>query len=237
MLKLPYEEQIEDSDFVRGLELLDSGDAAGLQNHLNEHPGLVLQRIMLEGPRYFLNPTLLEFVAENPVRHGTLPSNIVEITKIILDAGAKQDASAVNEALGLVCSGRVPRECGVQLPLIDLLCDYGADPNRAMSAALCHGEFDAVNALIQRGAEVTLPVAAALGQVEDVSRLLPSATSEERQSALALSAQFGQEAILRVVASTRPGPESVQPPWVPLAFHASASGRGCRSHKHRPTAG
>jgi len=31
----------------------------------------------------------------------------------------------------LVSTGSVARECRLQLPLIDLLCDYGADPNSA----------------------------------------------------------------------------------------------------------
>jgi hypothetical protein len=59
---------------------------------------------------------LLEFVAENPVRHGTLPSNIVEVTKVILDGGPSQ--SAKNETLMLVSTGSVPRECRVQLQLL-----------------------------------------------------------------------------------------------------------------------
>ena len=34
-----------------------------------------------------------------------------------------------------MCSGRVTRECGVQIPLIDLLCDYRADPDGAVQSA------------------------------------------------------------------------------------------------------
>ena len=45
----------------------------GLRAHLKQHPKLVHQRVVFEGGNYFRNPTLLEFVAENPVRHGTLP--------------------------------------------------------------------------------------------------------------------------------------------------------------------
>ncbi|MGH9773268.1 MAG: hypothetical protein ACRD4Q_16490 [Candidatus Acidiferrales bacterium] len=121
------------------------------------------QRVIFEGDNYFQNPSLLEFVAENPIRHGKLPANIVEAAKVILEAGAKNDRAILSETLGLVCTGRVPRECGVQIPLIDLLCDYGADPNRGMPGA--HGEFEAVHALLRRGARLDLPVAAALGQV------------------------------------------------------------------------
>jgi hypothetical protein len=53
----------------------------------------------------------LEFVAENPIRHGELPGNIVDVTKVILVAGAEQ--AARNQSVGLVATGCVARECGV----------------------------------------------------------------------------------------------------------------------------
>src|SRR6202162_3098973 len=158
-LDLPHQQRIENATFRRAVELLDAGDVSGLRAHLNQHPTLVNQQVVFEGGNYFRNPTLLEFVAENPVRHGTLPPNIVELTRVILDAGPNQ--SAKNETLMLVSTGSVPRECRAQLPLIDLLCQYGADANSALHAAALHGEFEAVNALIARGARVDLPVAAA----------------------------------------------------------------------------
>ncbi len=120
-LSLPHHERIEDATFRRAVDLLDAGEEVELRAHLDEHPRLVRQRVLFEGGNYFRNPTLLEFVAENPVRYGTLPANIVQIAKVILEAGAKQDQFALNETLGLVCSGRVPRECHVQVPLIGLL--------------------------------------------------------------------------------------------------------------------
>src|ERR1700693_411039 len=144
-LDLPHQQRIENATFRRAVELLDAGDVAGLRAHLNQHPPLVHQHVVFEGGNYFRDPTVLEFVAENPVRHGTLPANIVEVTKVILDAGPSQ--SARDETLMLVSTGSVARECRVQLPLIDLLCQYGADANSALHAAALHGEFEAVNAL------------------------------------------------------------------------------------------
>ena len=41
------------------------------------------------------------------------------MAKVILDAGVEQ--GALNETLTLVATGSVPRECRLQLPLIDLL--------------------------------------------------------------------------------------------------------------------
>jgi len=71
--------------------------------------------------------------------------------------------------------------CGVdqrssKFPLIDLLCNYGADPDGSLVSALGHGEFDA---------------AAAIGRAEDVRRLLPAAGRDPRHRALARAAQYG----------------------------------------------
>ena len=69
-LDLPHHERIQDPHFRRAVDLLDAGDAAGLQALLGEHPELAQQHVVLDGTNYFRNPTLLEFIAENPTRHG-----------------------------------------------------------------------------------------------------------------------------------------------------------------------
>jgi len=200
-------DQIEDPVFREAVELLDAGDAERLRIHLNTHPSLVRQRVKFEGRNYFSSPALLEFAAENPIRRGTLPPRIEEVVRVILDAGAKADQASIDETLGLVCSGRVARECGVQIPLLHLLCDYGANPNVAMLPALGHGEFEAVEALIQRGAAVTLAVAAATGRTQVTRELLACATEPEGHLALALAAQHGHTEAVRLLlqAGTDPG--------------------------------
>ncbi len=208
-LNLPHHERIEDVTFRRAVELLDAGDAAGLRAYLDQHPNLARQRVLFEGGNYFRNPTLLEFIAENPVRQGALPKNIVEMAKVILDAGAEQPA--LNETLMLVSTGRVPRECRVQLPLIDLLCERGADPGSAIQAAVLHGELEAVNALIARGARIDLPVAAALGRIEDSQRLLRDATRQDRHLALAIASQFGHVEIVRLLLDAGEDPNRYNP--------------------------
>jgi len=216
-LNLPHHERIEDATFRRGVELLDGGDIAGLRAHLRQHPKLAQQRVLFEGENYFRNPTLLEFVAENPVRRGALPPNIVEVTKVILAAGVER--SALNETLALICSGRVSRECRAQLPLIDLLCVHGADPNSAIQAAATHGDFEAVNALIQRGAQINLPVAAALGRTDDARRLIPSADSQSRHQGLALASQFGHVEIVRALLDAGEDPSR----YNPVGFHSHST--------------
>jgi hypothetical protein len=208
-LNLPHHERIEDLVFRRAVDLIDAGDAAGLRGYLKQHPKLVHQHVAFEGWNYFHNPTLLQFIAENPVRHGKLPANIIDIASVILDAGPAQ--SELNETLMLVATGSVPRERRMQLPLIDLLCDREADPNTALHAATLHGELEAAHALIRRGARIDLPVAAALGRTEDFRRLLPDAGKDDRHLALALASQFGHVEIVRVLLDAGEDPNRYNP--------------------------
>lgn len=206
---LPHHGRIDDPTFRRAVDLLDQGDGAALRIHLQQLPDLARRHVTFESGNYFRNPTLLEFVAENPIRYGRLPANIVEIATLIIDAGV--EPSSLNETLGLVCSGRVPRECAVQLPLIHLLCDRGADPNLAIYAAIGHGEFEAANTLIKRGAKITLPVAAALRFIDDFRRLLPRADAGDRHRALAWASQFGYVEIVRLLLDAGEDPNRYNP--------------------------
>jgi hypothetical protein len=210
-LDRPHHERIEDRTFRRAVEYVDDGDVDGLRQHIRNHPHLVRQRVTFEGGNYFREPGLLEFVAENPIRHESLPPNIGEVARTILDAGAREDHAAIDSTLSLVCSGRVPRECGVQIPLIDLLCDYGADPNGALPAALSHGEFEAAEALIRRGARVDVVTAAATGRIEDARRKMPVADREQRHRALALAAQHGHAEIVRLLLEAGEDPNRYNP--------------------------
>jgi hypothetical protein len=210
-LDRPHHKRIQDAVFRRAVELLDEGDGEGLRAHLRSHPGVVHQRVVFEGGNYFRNPALLEFIAENPVRHDSLPPNICEIARVILDAGGRADRAAVDSALALVCSGRVPRECGVQIALIDLLCDYGAGPDKAIRGALGHGEFDAADALIRRGATMDLVVSAATGNLEAARRALPTADPEQRHLALALAAQHGRTDLVALLLESGEDPDRYNP--------------------------
>jgi hypothetical protein len=209
-LKLRHHERIENGEFRRAVDLLDAGDAAGLRDYLKRHPKLVHEHVEFESGNYFHSPTLLEFIAENPIRHGTLPKNIVEIAKVILDGGP--DQASRNVALALVATGSVAYECRVQLPLIELLYDYGADPDSAIHAAALHGYFQTVTALIARGARIDLPIAAVLDRVEDARQLLRTANGAERHLALAVASQVGQIEIVRLLLDAGEDPNRYNPP-------------------------
>lgn len=203
---------INDPIFRQAVTMIDAGQADELQSFLAQHPSLIHQRLHFEKAGYFENPSLLNFIAENPVRNGVLPTNIVSATRVLLETGARQDRSALNKTLELVASGRVPRECRVQVPLIDLLCDYGADPKSAVSVALVHGEFEAVEALVRRGAPRSLLVIAATGPDDQMAHLLPSSSPEQRQAALALAAQFGRTNVVRLLLDSGADPNQFSPP-------------------------
>lgn len=76
---------------------------------------------------------LLHYVAANSVENyrQKTPKNIVRITQLLLDAGAEVDASADMyggnaTALGLAATSIHPLKAGVQIALIDLLLEHGA---------------------------------------------------------------------------------------------------------------
>ncbi|MFT6024443.1 MAG: hypothetical protein ACI9PY_002569 [Ascidiaceihabitans sp.] len=186
---LNHNERITDDAFRQALDFVDEGHAAHLRKHLADHPKLVHQTVTFEGGNYFAEPTLIEFVAENPIRQGKMPENIVEIARIILDAGAKENQKSLDETLMLTASGRIAREHGAQKLLLHLLCDYGADPNAGLHAALAHCELDAVRLLLTRGAPLDLSTASALGLMDDVARLLDTANIAQIQLGLSLAAQ------------------------------------------------
>jgi hypothetical protein len=220
-LTLPHHQRIEDPLFRRAVDLLDAGDTAGLAALLKANPTLIHQHVLFEGGNYFRSPSLLEFIAENPIRHGTLPSNIVEVARVILEAGPT--AAARNETLMLVATGSVVRECKVQIPLIDLLCAYGADPGSAIRSAAAHNEHASVRALLRHGAPLDLPVAAALGSVSEFTQQLANASPQDRHLALALAAQFGHTALVQMLLDAGEDPDRYNPRSHATPLHQAAA--------------
>jgi hypothetical protein len=205
---------IADPLFRRAVEAIDAGDLVTLSRLLDEHRGLIRQRLDMPVTGYFRHPFLLWFIAGNPVRAESLPANIVEITDLLIKAARGQDRDdpqqegddprqegndafqqELDYTLGLVATGRVPRESGVQAELIDLLIDAGAAPAGGISA-LAHGNTAAAQQLIRRGDELTLAAAAGLGLEEEVARLAPGAGKDERELAVVVAAFYGRADLL-----------------------------------------
>lgn len=201
MLALLEAPRILDPAFSAAVTALDAGDETELRRLLRAHPGLSTARAEEPGwyaGQYFRQPFLLEFVAENPVRKGSLPGNIVDLARAIVEAGAPREA--MDKTLGLVASGRVARESGAQAALLQYLVSAGAEPSCAVRAAASHGEFAAVQVLLELGAVADIVTAAALGRVEDVERAMAKAgeaAPQELEEPLHAAIRAGQLAVVQ----------------------------------------
>jgi hypothetical protein len=207
--------EIPDPVFREAVDAIDAGDVGRLDRLLSENPRLVRDRLDY-GEGYFERPYLLWFVAENPVRNERLPAIIAQVTAVILDAAKREAAASLREqadgALGLVCSGRVPRECGVQRELIDVLGDAGANLDGALVPALAHREVDAAEHLLKLGAKLTLLAAVCTDRSAEVARLARAAGPNERQAALAGAALYGHAASLALLIDLGADVDAFSPP-------------------------
>jgi len=193
---------ITDPIFREAVEAIDAGNAARLQQLLNSRPALVAERLPHPTEGYFARPYLLWFVADNPIRHEKLPANIVAITRLLITT-AKQYAadsfqSQIDYTLGLVATGRIPRECDVQIELLDLLLDAGAQPGTGLGA-LAHGNMTAAEHLLIRGGRLTLPVAVGLDRENDVKNLLDTSAEPKQELALVVAAFFGKTNMIQLL--------------------------------------
>ncbi|MEP7323880.1 MAG: ankyrin repeat domain-containing protein [Saprospiraceae bacterium] len=191
--------EIKDPLFLEAVNYIDRGDYIQLQDLLDKNPALVGTRLELPEGGYFKNPYLLWFIADNPIRVDTLPKNIVEITRLIMEYVRIHDITVFQEqidyTLGLVVTGRIPRESGSQIELMDLLLDAGAIPGNG-HGALAHGNVDAARHLLKRGGNLTLTTAICLELKEDISHLAQSSSKSERQIALIAAAFFGKSEMI-----------------------------------------
>ena len=220
--------RIDDPRFRQAVDLIDAGDADALRQHLDRHPDLLTARAEEDGTyagAYFRRPFLLWFIAENPIRNGRLPRNIVEVADTIIDAAGRHGVADLREPLTytlmLVCSGCVARECGVQAAPAAALVEAGADPDAVMPAALAHQEPDAARTLMELGAALDLTAAAALGDRARIEALFDAADEPQRHRALALAATNGRAAAVawlvdRGVDPNRHNPEGCHPHATPL---------------------
>lgn len=214
--------EISDPRFREAVAAIDAGDLGALRRLLATHPELVHERADC-GEGYFHRPYLLWFVAENPVRTGRLPADIGQVTRTLIEELERQAVESrpaqLDYALELVCSGRVPREQGVQRELIDLLVEAGADPDSAMFCCLAHREVAAAERLLEHGARLTLTAAVCTGRREEVERIAAAAGPEERRRALHAAALYGDAAALGLLIDLGADLDGYSPP----GFHAHAN--------------
>ena len=216
--------------FETAVEAVINGNAAELERLLHEHPELLRTRstrVTWWKPPQVHRATLLHYVGANGVEgyREKTPANAVEIATMLLKAGAEVDALAdMYEAkyptLPMLVSSGIPARAGLQIPLAETLLDFGANVEGAgegawkspLMTALAFGFSDTAEALARRGARVaTVAAAAGLGRVDDVRRLLPASTAEDRHRAVALAAQHGRVEIMRTLLDAGEDPSRYNP--------------------------
>ncbi|HSZ85030.1 MAG TPA: ankyrin repeat domain-containing protein [Puia sp.] len=195
---------ITDSFFREAVEAIDSGNIASLQQLLETNTELVTKRLDTPNEKgYFKNPYLLWFVADNPIRHEKLPPNIVEVTKTIVETLQKSKDNnyqyIIDYTLGLVCTGRIPKECGVQIPLMELLIDYGARVKGSVLGPIGQHNFEAAKFLLDKGSDYNVATAVGLDKMDDVKRLTKTATASELYVALVVASFFGKADIISLL--------------------------------------
>jgi ankyrin repeat protein len=224
--------------FESAVEAVVNGELAALEDALRRDPSLVHARsgrvCCFDPPVH--HATLLHYVAANGVEayRQKTPANAPQIARALLTAGAEADAladmyGAECTTMSMLVSSSHPAAAGLQVPLLELLLDFGAEIEgqgtrkwgTPVFTALTFGMGEAAEALAKRGARIDLPTAAGLGRVDDAARMLPSADPDERRRALSLAAQQGHADIVRLLldageAADRYNPESNHPHCTPL---------------------
>src|SRR5262249_30141446 len=198
------------SNFEAAVDAIVSGDRATLENLLTEDPDLVRVRSTREH-----RSTLLHYVSADGVEdfRQKTPKNIVEITKLLLDAGA--DVNAESDAyggrsttLGLAATSWHPQAAGVQIPLMELLIQHGAiidgpDSGSGVNACLHNGRGEAAEFLANRGARLDLEGAAGAGRLDAVKNffaedgsLKPPSTQKQLHDGFAWACEFGRTSVV-----------------------------------------
>ncbi len=196
--------------FEAAVDAIVEGDIATLRKLLRENPELVRARSTREH-----QSTLLHYVAANGVENfrQKTPKNIIEIARLLLEAGADVNAESRaygggSTTLGLTATSYHPDAAGVQLALLELLIDAGAliggpDSGSGVNACLRNGRGEAAEYLEHRGARLDLEGAAGVGRLDivksffdDSGALKPAATHQQRIDVFTSACTFGRNSVI-----------------------------------------
>jgi ankyrin repeat protein len=197
------------SRFEAAADAIVSGDVKTVKRLLREETELIRARSTREH-----NATLLHYVSANGIEgyRQKTPKNIVEITEVLLNAGAEIDATADVygggcTTLGLAATSVHPERAGVQNALLETLLEHGANVEQPfiagnrqsiVSGCLANGRRTAAEFLAGRGAHLDLAGAAALGRLDVVKsffgedgRLKPKAAKEQLEEGFLFACGYG----------------------------------------------
>jgi ankyrin repeat protein len=187
--------------FHNAVRALDAGDLGRLEGLLRKHPFLIRYHCRTgkwyeEG--YFAGATLLNHIAGNPSRC-PLPSNILDITRLLLSLGARDDPKRPKYTIGLLLTSKQASEAGVALPLIDLLTEVNEIELDLTAPDILSGPLGnqapaTAEALIRRGARMDIRHAAALGRLDLVKRFVNEGDRVKEEASLILLPEDSREA-------------------------------------------
>ena len=197
--------------FEAAADAIVAGDINILETLLRNDPELVRARSTREH-----QATLLHYLSANGVEgyRQRTPGNVVEIARILLQAGAEVNSTAEvygggATTLGLVATSIHPERAGVQDDLMQLLLDYGAvmDPpdNRQLmvNSCLANGRGKAAEFLARRGAQLDLEGAAGVGRLDFVSSffnpdggLKKNATQKQMERGFLWACEYGRDNVI-----------------------------------------
>jgi hypothetical protein len=202
--------------FERAVDAIVVGDAAAVQRSLSNNPELIRMRSMR-----IHHSTLLHYVSANGVEgwRQRTPTNAVQITEILLDAGAEIDAVADMyrggcTTLGLVATSIHPKVAGILQPLIDVLLAHGARVDAPgggnwggiVNSCLANGRPEAAEYLATRGAPLDLEGAAGVGRLDLVRTFLnadgslkSTATTGQLKDGFTWACEYGRTDVVELL--------------------------------------
>jgi hypothetical protein len=195
--------------FEAAADAIVDGDVTRLRALLAEDVTLIQAR---SDRRH--HSTLLHYVAANGIEdfRQRTPANILEVTKVLLDAGAEVDAAngdygGHGTALGLVATSAHPRRAGVQIALLELLVAAGAGVDgiaggwSPVQAALANGCPEAAAWLADHGARLDIVSAAGAGRRDLVEQSLAAGgvARQQMEKAFIFACACGRPAVAQLL--------------------------------------
>jgi len=215
------------ANFEAAADSIIAGDDAVLKRLLNRNPELARERSTREH-----RSTLLHYVSANGVEdfRQKTPPNILEITKILLDAGADVNAESDaygggSTALGLVATSVHPEQAGVQIDLLQVLLDRGAGiPPGSLRSCLANGQPVAAEFLASRGGPVDFEEGAGLGRLDEVERGFDSASKVQKEAGLRFACGYGRKEVVAFLLERGVAPDAACLHWASYRLNVSTDG-------------